>query len=122
MRRLPTLCLLLLSCGHAAAAAPAAPPAYDSAFASYKKYAEPQVADWKQTNADIAAAPGHGAHAGHAMSKPAGEHAGHGGQSAGKPDEHAGHRMTAPAPSPVADAARQTKPSPKPDPHAEHQH
>ena len=88
-------------------------PAYDSAFASYQKYQEPKVADWKETNAAIAATPGHGAHG---------------------VDEHAGHVMAAapaakPAPATLEAVSKQTsKPTPtaaaaaKPDPHAEHNH
>ena len=114
--------------------APAAAPAYDSAFASYQAYKEPEVADWKQTNATIAAVPsGHGAHMS-GMGSEADPHAGHnmGGDAKAKADPHAGHDMSAMTAAP---AAKPAKPAPKKtgkaskaaskppaDPHAAHQH
>lgn len=125
MHRSPLILTLLLACAGAHAAGPAAQPAYDSAFAGYQKYVEPQVADWKQTNAAIAAVPGHaghgagshGEHAGHDMApaKPD-PHAGHK-MAPAKADPHAGHDMTAAKPQPAPKAAPA-----KPDPHAEHKH
>lgn len=112
MHRLHMISVLLAACAAipapamAQASAAAAPPAYDSAFASYQKYVEPQVADWKQTNAAIAAT---GAHA-------------HGQQSAAPPQApaapHAGH---APAKETKVPAAQPAAPA-KPDPHAGHNH
>ena len=133
---------VLLACAaqpaHARQSAPAA--AYDSAFAGYKAYAEPKLVDWRQTNAIVAALPGHGAHAGHAMSAMApgaapDPHAGHD-MSKMKPaaaaDPHAGHDMskmqhasTKRASKPTRPAAKVKAPTPvklaKPDPHADHQ-
>ena len=68
--------------------------AYDSAFTGYQRDVEPVVADWKQTNAAIAASSAHAGHAGHAGHA---DHAGHASHAtaAAKPDAHAGHDMTA---------------------------
>lgn len=98
---------VLLACATLPAHARQSTPAvgYDSAFAGYKAYQEPKVADWKQTNATVAALPGHGAHAGHAMgamapAAAADPHAGHDMstmQKASTPataDPHAGHDMS----------------------------
>lgn len=94
------------------AAAPAKAAAYDSAFAGYRAYQDPQVANWKETNAAIAGTSGHAGHAGHDMGKMQ-----HGSQPApARPDPHAGHDMSKmkPAEKPAAPA--------KPDPHAGHEH
>ena len=120
-------------------AAPAPAPAYDSAFTSYKAYKEPEVADWKQTNATIAAVPG--GHAAHmagmgGADDEADPHAGHNmngdAKADAKADPHAGHDMSAMAAGPVATPAKPgpkktgkaSKAAPKPaaDPHAAHQH
>jgi len=79
-------------------AAAASPLVYDSAFAGYKAYQEPKVANWKETNAAIATVPGHGghgAHAGHDMSEmqPAGQPEPKTGPAEpAKSDPHAGHQ------------------------------
>jgi len=118
MHRYRLIFTALLACAGTATAQSSSPqstsPVYDSAFASYQKYQEPKVADWKATNAAIAATPGHGGHGAHAV------------------DEHAGHVMpaaqgTKPAPATLKPAPKPT-PAPtaaavaKPDPHAEHNH
>ena len=106
---LPRLMIGLMLATGAAHAAPAASPpplaaldasapapklAYDSAFADYKTDADAKVANWKETNAAIARAPGHGhaGHAGHDMSKMKAEPEGK--PAAAKPaaDPHAGHQ------------------------------
>lgn len=120
----------LLVCA-GAATAQTAPRGYDSAFTSYQKYQEPKVADWKETNAAIAATPGHAGHGAQGMD----EHAGHVMPAAqAKPavvDEHAGHVMPAaqakpapatPKPSPKPTPASTAPAVAKPDPHAEHKH
>lgn len=155
MSRLRLIAPALLACAAILPAfgqqpAPAAAPAYDSAFASYQAYKEPEVADWKQTNATIAAVPsGHGAHmsgmdgeadphAGHNMGgdakAEADPHAGHnmGGDAKAEADPHAGHDMSAMTAAPVAKpakpapkkAGKASKAASKPpaDPHAAHQH
>lgn len=78
----------LLACaGPALAQTPPAAPAYDSAFAGYRTYREPQAASWKDTNEQLLKRPGHMGHMGHAMgaSKPAG--------TPKADDPHAGHDM-----------------------------
>lgn len=139
---LPVLLAIATLPAHAGQSPAAA--GYDSAFAGYKAYQEPTVADWKQTNATVAALPGHGAHAGHAMGAPEAApdaHAGHDVSkmpNAGAPvaaDPHAGHDMSkmghpakpaakAPARTPVPQEAKVKAPKPakaaKPDPHADH--
>ena len=95
--------------------APAGPKAaattlpYESAFAGYRAYQEPQLQSWQEANAQVAKAQ---PHAGHAMSKmkAADPHAGHA-MDKKKPDPHAGHKM--PAPKPAVPAS---------DPHKDHQH
>ena len=131
------LLTLLLACAtlpaHARQSAPVAP--YDSAFAGYKAYQEPKLADWKQTNAAVAALPGHGAHTGHTMgamapAAAADPHAGHDmgamqkTNAAAATDPHAGHDMSKMAkPSVAAPTTKVKAPKPaKPDPHAAHQH
>lgn len=105
---------LLLACtGPALAQAPAAPPVYDSAFAGYRTYREPQAASWKDTNEQLLKRPGKMGHMGHAMSadkaadeppekpvekpadKPAPDdpHAGHDMGGTKQADPHAGHDM-----------------------------
>lgn len=74
----PLLAALLLAALPHAGAEP-----YASAFADYKPYVEPAVADWKATNAAVAAPAASvkaDPHAGHKMDQPAPE-----------PDPHAGH-------------------------------
>ena len=137
---------VLLACATQPAHARQSPPAaaYDSAFAGYKAYAEPKVANWKQTNAIVAALPGHRAHAGHDMSAmapgaTADPHAGHDmskmqpAAAAAPADPHAGHDMSKMQPAsttrtsqPARPAVKVKAPTPvklaKPDPHADHQH
>jgi hypothetical protein len=90
----------------ALAQAPAAPAAYDSAFAGYRTYREPQAASWKDTNEQLLKRPsrmgamGHMAEPGPARPAEAPQaahpHAGH---------PHAGHDKGAmpahPAPAPT---------------------
>ena len=106
--------------------APAGPKAapttlpYESAFAGYRAYQEPQLQPWQEANAQVAKPQPHGAHgtqaadphARHDMSKmkAADPHAGHA-MDKKKPDPHAGHKM--PAPKPAVPAS---------DPHKDHQH
>ena len=62
-----------------------AAPAYDSAFAGYRTYREPQPASWKDTNEQLLKRPGHMGH-GMGAPKPA---------DAPKTDDpHAGHDMS----------------------------
>ena len=87
MHRSRLIMSALLLCAANGTAQPAT-PVYDSAFAGYKKHDEAKVADWKATNAAVAASPGHAAqdpHAGHVMPKapPA---------TPAKPDPHAEHK------------------------------
>ncbi|QYF95608.1 hypothetical protein KY495_10920 [Massilia sp. PAMC28688] len=140
MRRLG---LALLAC---MVASPwAAGQSYESAFAGYRAYVEPSVADWKATNAAIAQV--NHAHAGHDMGQHAASaddpHAGHDmskhttpkvdahagddmGNKAPAADPHAGHNMPMKPAQPKADPhaghdmSKHTKPAT--DPHAGHQH
>ncbi len=85
------------------ATAPAAPLKYESAFANYRAYQEPQLASWKESNERVAQSPGHGGHgsagadphAGHDMGKmkAADPHAGHDMGEMKAADPHAGHHM-----------------------------
>lgn len=117
---------------------------YVSAFADYKPYAAPAVADWKKTNAAVAAAAN--PHAGHGVSKSAVEtadpHAGHdmsqSGAKAADPhaghdmsksdvkaaDPHAGNDMTSRTPAKTNTRAgnQPKKPSTRTEAHAEHHH
>ncbi len=140
------LTLMLAAALPAVAQQTGAASGYDSAFAGYKAYQEPKVADWKATNAAVAgtSAHGHGAHAapaadphaGHDMSKmnqpatPAADpHAGHdmsAMERTSQPDPHAGHDMSKmknkvvakPARAPAAKKAKAAAKAV--DPHAGH--
>ncbi len=70
----------------------AAPAAYESAFAAYRPYQEPQVAPWKETNDKIGKTSGHGGHAGHDMSGTASAPKVPPPAKPAKPDPHAGHK------------------------------
>ncbi|HEX8611609.1 MAG TPA: hypothetical protein VF800_10015 [Telluria sp.] len=91
MNSLRLIGLLLAAAGPAMAQAPAAPPAYDSAFAGYRAYREPQAASWKETNEQLLKRPGHMGHMGHmnqamdAAKKP---------DAPTLDDPHAGHDMS----------------------------
>ncbi len=88
MHRSRLILSALLLCAGTAAAQPAV-PVYDSAFTGYKKHDDAKVADWKASNAAVAASPGHAAHdphAGHVMPKAATPPA------PAKPDPHAEHK------------------------------
>ncbi|NHZ41788.1 hypothetical protein [Massilia aquatica] len=83
---------LLLACAAPALAQTrAAPPAYDSAFAGYRTYREPQAASWKDTNEQLLKRPARMGHMGHMN---------HNMDAAKKPDApklddpHAGHDMS----------------------------
>lgn len=78
-------------------AARTAPTAYVSAFSDYRPYQESNLVPWKESNAQVGQATGHG---GHQM-----DH--------GKMD----HGEDRPA-----EATKPPAPPPKPDPHAGHQH
>ncbi|MDM5177294.1 hypothetical protein PO883_08815 [Massilia sp. DJPM01] len=101
--------LLLAAASPALAQTSAAPPAYDSAFAGYRTYQEPQPASWKETNDQLRKAPGHMGHAGHDMSAT---------QKPDAPkldDPHAGHDMSGMKKSPEPAKA-------KSEPHHGHHH
>lgn len=81
--------LLLAGAWPALAQTPPASPAYDSAFAGYRSYREPQAASWKETNEQLRKRPGPMAHMGNM------EHMGHETGAAPKvADPHAGHDMS----------------------------
>ncbi|MCC6070837.1 hypothetical protein ACFSQU_14975 [Massilia sp. GCM10020059] len=86
------------------AAAPAAPLAYDSAFAGYRSDKDNPAVGWKESNERV--------------TQPHDEHAGH--DMGAMKHGHHGHAATpAPAPAPAASPA----PAPKAnDPHHGHQH
>lgn len=98
---------LLLACaGPALAQTSAAAAVYDSAFAGYRTYREPQAASWKDTNEQLLKRPGKMGHMGHAMGQaasadkpvdptpPGDPHAGHDMGGTKKADPHAGHEMS----------------------------
>ncbi|NHZ34514.1 hypothetical protein [Massilia rubra] len=102
--------LLAAATPPALAQAPAASPAYDSAFAGYRAYREPQAASWKDTNEQLLKRSGQMGQMGH-MNHDMG--------AAKKPDApklddpHAGHDMSG--------MKKSAQPA-KADPHQNHQH
>ncbi|MCE3607267.1 hypothetical protein LXA47_27250 [Massilia sp. P8910] len=86
MNSLRPIWLLLACAAPALAQTSAAPPAYDSAFAGYRAYQEPQAASWKDTNDQLRKAQGPMGHDMSAMKKP---------DLATDDDPHAGHDMSA---------------------------
>lgn len=50
--------------------APVAPTPYQSAFADYRGYQDPDIASWKQTNESVGQGSGHSNHGGHAQNQP----------------------------------------------------
>jgi hypothetical protein len=59
------------------------PPQYRSVFEDYRPFTEPEVADWRKVNQEVAEA---GGHKGHAPSQPKGE------QAAPASKAHEGHK------------------------------
>ncbi len=104
-----TRLVLALGAATACLAAAAQTPGYDSAFAGYKAYTEPQLVPWRETNEKITTP----AHTGHRtlpakVVRPV---------AAGS-DPHAGHALHAPKEAPKAAAPAKAKA----DPHAAHNH
>jgi len=49
---------------------PVASTSYQSAFADYRGYQDPDIASWTQTNESVGQGGGHSNHGGHAQSRP----------------------------------------------------
>lgn len=104
------------------AAAPAAPVAYDSAFAGYRSDKDTPAVGWKESNERVAQP--HDEHAGHDMGSMAhGQHGQHGqhGKAAMAHGQHGQHGKPAPAAAP-APADQAAEPAKADKPHHSHQH